>query len=453
MTPEMQATFRSMSEKRELWAGSQLSPHQDLSALFVVRACELYLRKGGRFGMVMPNAAIDREHYEGFRTGKYTHTSGELTIAFTQPWDLRRIRPHFFPRASSVVFGTRSDHVQTKEDEEPGRSAKEMPEEGEIWTGRLEIVNAPWSVASAWLKRCPGKIRQPGQVSRSPYAHTFTQGAILAPYMAFVVSKTQSSPLGVSKGKTALQSQRSVYEKEPWKSLPALSGVVETQFIRPLFSGENLFPFRVGKPKLALIPCNKTSLLSQDSIDLYPGLQEWWSQSTQIWEAHRSSERLSLTQQLDFQSKLSKQLPIPPFRVIYNTAGMHICSAKLRDRKAIVNSDLYWAPMQSEEEADYICAILNAPATTERARPLMSYGKDERHIHKHVWELPIPEFDQNNQIHKRISQLGANAEKAVAIYKADDSVHFSAIRRHIREALIATAEGQELNELVIDMLG
>ena len=72
MTPEMQETFRSLSERRELWAGAQLSPHQDLSALFVVRACELYLRKGGRFAIVFPNAAIDREHYAGFRRGTYT---------------------------------------------------------------------------------------------------------------------------------------------------------------------------------------------------------------------------------------------------------------------------------------------------------------------------------------------------------------------------------------------
>lgn len=158
--------------------------------------------------------------------------------------------------------------------------------------------------------------------------------------MAFVVKEKESSPLGISQGKKAVQSQRSAYEKKPWRNVPALSGVVETQFIRPLFSGDSLYPFRIGTPKQALIPCDKTALLSPDSMDLYPGLHKWWSKATQIWEANRSSERLSLMEQLDFQSKLSKQLPIPPFRVIYNTSGMHICSAKLRDRKAIVNSDL-----------------------------------------------------------------------------------------------------------------
>jgi len=220
MTPEMQETFRSMSEDRELWAGAQLSPHQDLSALFVVRACELYLRKAGKFGMVMPNAAIDRQHYAGFRTGMYSHKVGEIRIAFSEPWDLRRIRPHFFPRASSVVFGTRSDHAGVKSDDtEPEQAAKPMPEEGEIWTGKLEVVNARWSLASTWLKRTHGKLHQSGKLSKSPYAPNFTQGAIIAPYLIFVVTKKESSPLGISQGKIAVQSQRSVYGKEAMEAI------------------------------------------------------------------------------------------------------------------------------------------------------------------------------------------------------------------------------------------
>ncbi len=453
MTPEMQGVFRSMSESRELWAGAQLAPHQDLSALFVLRACELYLKKGGRFGLVLPNAALDREHYAGFRTGKYSSQSGMLTIAFDAAWDLRRIRPHFFPRAASVVFGTRTDSGQPLAPNEPEPQYRELPEQGEVWTGRLESLSAPWRDAANWLERTTGKVRQPGQASKSPYAPSFTQGAILAPHVAFVVTKRESSPLGLSQGRVAVQSERSVYEKPPWKNLPALSGVVESQFIRPFFTGDNLFPFRTGKPLLAIIPCNKTSLLSQEAIELHPGLQQWWLKATEIWEINRSSARLSLFEQLDFQSKLSRQLPIPPLRVVYNTSGMHICGAKLRNSKAIINSGLYWAPMQSEEEADYLCAILNAPATTELTRPFMSYGKDERHVHKHVWELPIPQFDRRNDVHQRIVQLGKALEEVVATFEIDETIHFPATRRHIREVLAATSEGQELNELVFSMIG
>ena len=275
-----------------------------------------------------------------------------------------------------------------------------------------------------------------GNWQKSPYAQRFTQGATLAPLLAFVVSKQDSSPLGLSQGRMAVKSQRSVNEKKPWKDLPALSGVVESQFVRPMLAGENVFPFGTGKPMLAVIPCDNTTLFDQEQIDLYPGLQQWWAQASQVWEERRSSERLSLREQANFQSKLSKQLPIPPLRIVYNRSGMHICCAKLRNRRAIVANGLYWASAASEREADYICALLNAPATTELTRPLMSYGKDERDIHKHVWELPLPLFDPNNTVHARVAQLGAALEKVVADFKIDESIHFAATRRHIRELIV-----------------
>jgi SAM-dependent methyltransferase len=108
MTGEMQQTFRAMSEARGLWLGAENATHQDLSTLFVARATQLYLREGGTFGMVMPNAVVDRDHYDGFRQGNYDGAHGEMRIAFEPSWDLRRIRPHFFPRGSSVVFGRRA---------------------------------------------------------------------------------------------------------------------------------------------------------------------------------------------------------------------------------------------------------------------------------------------------------------------------------------------------------
>ena len=193
-------------------------------------------------------------------------------------------------------------------------------------------------------------------------------------------------------------------------------------------------------------------MLSQDQIDLHPGLNKWWTAASAVWEANRASERLSLTEQIDYQTKLSKQLPVAAFRIVYNKSGMHICAAKLRNSNALVTHGLYWATMSSEREADYLCAILNAPVTTELARPLMSYGKDERDIHKHVWELPIPEFDPNDSTHGRIADLGATLEKTVASFPVKESVHFAATRRHIREFVMKTAEGNELNDLVTDML-
>ena len=157
---------------------------------------------------------------------------------------MRRIRPLIFSsRAASVVFGARTSDANQNGEHEQVPEPRGMPEQVEIWNGRLNAVNAPWSSAAGWLTRVNGKgaperttvkipIRSPAHLKR----------ATLLPLLAFVVSPKESSPLGLSQGRVAVQSQRSVNEKVPLEKSPALSGVVESQFIRPLFAGENVFP-------------------------------------------------------------------------------------------------------------------------------------------------------------------------------------------------------------------
>ena len=441
MTSDMQAIFRRMSERRGLWAGAELATQQDLAGLFAVRACQLYLRNGGKLGLVLPNTAIDREHYRGFRSGRYGDATLGMAIAFSSPWDLRRIRPHFFPRAASVVFGSRADG-----------KAVSMPEEAQIWTGRLPAPNVHWDDAAASLIRAVGTLRRTGSIVRSPYAPAFTQGAVILPRVAFVVERQNVSALGIPHGRVSIISSRSVQEKKPWKSVESLTGVVETEFLRPILTGENVFPYRVEGEILSVIPCSSRDLLNSDKIELSPGLQQWWGRAEKLWNDNRSNEKLTLKGQLDFQSKLSKQLPIPPLRVIYNRSGMHIVAAKTENRRGIVASGLYWCSVRTHAEADYICAILNSPITTELTRPLMSYGKDERDIAKHVWELPIPFYDETNASHIRLSLLGADAKRIASAFNVDAGVHFAATRRHIRQAIEATAVGTEIDEIVYELI-
>jgi SAM-dependent methyltransferase len=47
MPPAMKDTFRIMSTERGFWAGATVATHQDLSALFVARTVEQYLKPGG----------------------------------------------------------------------------------------------------------------------------------------------------------------------------------------------------------------------------------------------------------------------------------------------------------------------------------------------------------------------------------------------------------------------
>ena len=236
MTSDMQTAFRQMSAARGLWAGAEMATHQDLAGLFAVRACELYLRNGGRFGLVLPNTAIDREHYRAFRSGQYGDSTVGIAIAFSPPWDLRRIRPHFFPRASSVVFGSRQD----------GRPVT-MSEEAQVWTGRLPATNATWDQANAVLTREGGRLSRSGTLTRSPYASAFTQGAVFSPHLAFVVAEQSASALGLPAGRVSICSSRSVHEKNLGNNYRALPAWLNLSSFAHSILAKTCFPIVLGK--------------------------------------------------------------------------------------------------------------------------------------------------------------------------------------------------------------
>ncbi len=443
MTVEMQAAFRAMSSDRGLWQGAGVAPHQDLSALFVARAIELYLRPEGVFGMVVPNAALDRAQYAGFRAGKFgDHPSGPVSVTFGQPWDLRRIRPHFFPRGAAVVFGERSAH--------PNR----MPETVEAWSGKLGNPYAGWEAVSTTVVKEPAVLYPSTSLTTSKYRGMFSQGAALSPRCLFVVEPDESGPLGVPKGHRRVRSSRSANEKPPWKNLPDRSGVVEGRFVHELVAGEVLVPYRTYRKMEVVLPVLGGEILVRGSNRLgpHPRLGKWWREAEAIWEEHRSSDRLSLAEQMDYRQKLSKQLEPVTHRVIYSKSGMHMVAARLELSKAVVNDSLYWARVGSEDEALYLCAILNSKALTDAVRPLMSYGKDERHFDKYVWQLGIPEFSPASQVHEDLAHLGREIERFVAELSIPTESYFVTARQRVRSEISSHPAAAKLETTVSKIL-
>jgi hypothetical protein len=440
----MQAAFREFSDERGLWHGAKMATHQDLSGLFLVRAVERYLRIGGRFAFVMPNAAVDRGQFQGLRTGSYNSATAQhhAFIAFEPAWDLRRIRPHFFPRGSAVLFGKRA--------QEPGS----LPTDIVVWSGRLPEHNATWKTVERLLRRLPGKAQPARDDPVSPWADRFRQGASIAPRLLFFVRRQSAGPLGMSAGKSGVRSLQRSNDKKPWKDLAPLDGVVETHFVRPVLLGESVLPFRVGETFEAIFPLEQNVLMDgqSDRLDAYEGLASWWRQAETVWAENRSSDRLTLLQQLDYQHKFQQQFPIQPERIVYNTSGMHLVAARLNHRRALIESSLYWATAASSAEAQYLCAILNAATFTELVRPFMSYGKDERHFHKHIWQLPVPLYDANNDLHTRLTKRGAELEESVAAMELVVGRHFAAVRRDIRKFIAQSEAGKDIEALVEELL-
>jgi len=227
-----------------------------------------------------------------------------------------------------------------------------------------------------------------------------------------------------------------------------------TELLRPIYLGETVLPYRILEPLLAILPRDPEGLLDgkNERLDRYPGLSDWWRRAEQCWGAHRSSERLTLTEQLNFHGKLESQFAIQPHRIVYTKSGMHLSAARLSDRRAVIDHTLYWSTAASVTEAHFLCAVLNSAIATKLVRPLMSYGKDERHIDKHIWSLPIPMFNADIELHTDLAALGQRAEKAIAGLPLDGRKHFTAARRAIRSFLEDSEIGQSIEALVARLL-
>lgn len=423
MSPAMQADFRALSQHHQLWHGADVATHQDLSALFVARAARDLLTSDGRLAFVMPSAALDRRQFAGFRTGRLADT----TLAFTTPWDLRRLRPHFFPISASVIFARR------------GEAPSPLPP-ADIWRGRLPAGNPSWPAVAALLKR--SAARDPPSIATSPYRRHFRQGAVVVPRALLLVDAGPDR----RGDRITVRTLRTPHEKPPWKHLDRLEAEVEPEFVFPLHLGETTLPYRTLPPRHAVLPIDPDGRL--EIPENAPGVARWWARASDLWITHRSNPRLTLAGQVDYLGKLAAQLPIAAIRLVYTKSGMHLGAVILEDPRALVDHTLYWAALATREEAAYLAAILNSSTATRLVRPHMAFGKDERHIDKAVWALPIPRYDPADRDHRTLAELAAQAERAVAGLALDAGRHFTSARRQIREFLRAGALGREIEHRV-----
>jgi hypothetical protein len=296
-------------------------------------------------------------------------------------------------------------------------------------------------------------VRVASDDAKSPWADRFRNGATIYPRMLFFVTRQPAGPLGMPRGRVAVRSLQRANDKKPWKGLPPLDGVVETEFLRPVLFGENILPFRVVGGFEAVVPWDRHGLMDDDRLDAYDGLAAWWRAAEGLWEKHRPKEGMTLLEQLDYQGKFRQQFPTQPERIVYTKSGMHLAAARVSDPRAVIDHKLYWATAASTAEAQYLCAVLNTAAFTELVRPYMSYGKDERDFNKHIWQLPVPLYDPADERHARLAACGSVLEAAVAAVELPADLHFAAVRRRVRQVVAESDAGREAEGLVRELLG
>lgn len=443
MTSSMQKVFKELSENRNLWVGGKLSTHQDLVGLFIARTVEQFLKNGGSFGFVTPFAVLSRPQYEGFRQGNWARSAPDgiegstqsVRAAFKGAWDLHKVKPAIFPVPCAVVFGTRQEKATALKEDALGFAGSPSSE--------LET-------ASAVVKQLGSGFR-----GESPYRSVARQGAIFTPRaLVTVVEKDSNQSIGIPTGQVRVESQRSALEKRPWKDIRSLTGVVEKEFVFDILAGSSIGPFRVFEKLRGVLPVSGDRILDEYQLaDVAPMTSKWWAAVAEIWELNRGKSKMTMIENVDYQSKLSKQLPGAQLRVVYTTSGTKLSAAIAEDRNQFIDTSLYWIPVATRREALYLCGILNSNAVQDEVSTYQSVGNfGPRHFHLLPLDIEIPRFDDTNDLHLQLADLadtGVQKAGSVALKPTDG---FVKKRKLIQEQLDSSIQ-QSIDAISAQVLG
>ena len=434
--------LKSLSQSRyQIWAGGPNSPHQDLATLFYTRSAELYLKDNGKIGMVLPHSVLRTGHHLKFRGGYYESKrpprsrapKQAMSLDFTvkAPWDLDYLEPgNFFPIASCVVFarmpGYRGDsgfHQQAARPLAPGQV--------EIWSG---------PTGSPHVSRTLSDLIHNDGTFRSPYEPFANQGPTITDRRLFFVTTRPNE------GRFALPDTFITYprtgslDKKTYSVAELEDQIVSGDNLFTVYLGECLAPYATLPPLTAALPVSKATMTMPldhadceelsggfirhnacevDEQELDGRMRSRWEKMEWLWEANRGkTDTKSLSQRLNYHSILTSQLDYlrdpggRPVRIAYTQSGRPTASMII-DKKAILDRNLYQVICRNQEEAYYLLAIINSDALAKAAKPFCAtnWAKEIRHLEKHLWKLPMPEYEASNENHAELSRLGRTAEQ------------------------------------------
>ncbi len=443
-----------------IWAGGRYATHQDVAGLFFTRSVDLYLKNGGVIGFVLPHSALQAGQYSKWRRGQWragkSGTSVPVDFTLKPAWDLEQLEPNsFFPIPASVVFARKVS-----------QDASGKPLEGSVerWQGKAGADD---------VRRESTVITDTGAAGESPYGGHSRQGATIVPRCLFFVNETENTAVVQAAPTVTVNPRQGSQDKAPWKDLDltAITGqTVENRHLFDMHLGETIAPYVTLEPLKVLLPLKRGDIAIPTDDDgpggirlggLERRMRERWQMVSRLWEDNKAlANRLKLLERLDYVRNLSSQLEWQqdagdrPVRVVYTKSG-EPTAALLHDSGPLVDHLLYWIPCRTIDEANYLLAVINSDVLQEAVRPLMSKGQfGARDLHKHLWKLPIPEFDPAQELHAAIAEAGATAAARAGKKLEElreqrgDRLTVTIARRELRRWLRESTEGQTVRKAV-----
>lgn len=442
-----QERLKTEATRAGVWVGGKAATANDLSAYFFARAVALYMRRGGKIVFVLPYAAMSRDPYAKFRSGDFQHSSEAVAVRFTGAWTFPSDVQPLFPVPSCVLFA------------EGSYLNRPLPKTVIRHSGHLPMRDATPEMADLHLAAREDAWPADTGLSASPYKDKFRQGATLVPRRLVIVERLPASGrLGNNPEAPRVRGRTSSQDKKPWRDIDPLEGPVEAEFLRPVYLGESIAPYRLLSHVTGVIPWNPAKKEVVDKDGAYSLgkrlLAEWLAKAENLWVEHGTGG-MSLRDRWNYGRAISNQLPVPQCRIFFAASGTQPAAVKIvGDQEGIAEHKLYWSKAKTTQEANYLCAILNSETARAAAEHWQSEGQwGKRDFDKAVFNLPIPTFNPSDPLHTGLAKAAARAEKLAATVEIKEGEHFTRTRKRIRAALIDHGIAGKIETMVAELIG
>jgi len=409
--------------------------NMELATLFFVKTLDLYLTPNGEIAFVMPRSIFTADHHHHFREADL-----QIQFGFKKIWDLENVNP-LFNIPSCVVFGQKN----TKTD---------YRIKCDVLSGKLDSKNEKLINADEKLQIESRKLDLKKRGGRSywttteesffifsnkpsPYGKLFKRGADIIP-RSFWFVEPKSPRFGLDTARPYVQTdQRAIKTaKEKFKNV-FLEGNIEKEFLHATLLSTDLVPFGRLPFRLIVLPIEKRvgGFRMVDQIEAKEkglfDLEKWLSKAEFEWTRLKGEkgEKITAGGWLNYRNKLTNQKK-SKFKVLYPTSatnlfgvmidckknpGITINGLKILTNGFVIESTAYYFETDNRNEACYLTAFLNSSILNQALKPLQARGLfGPRHIHKKVWEFPIPRFNPKNLQHQNLVKIG---EKTTAKVK------------------------------------
>lgn len=432
---DRQSVLQDEAKRLNLWKGGQLATSFDIASIFVIKCESLYLKGSdskdyitGKAAWVVPATSLSSSQWEPAKAQYQEHRSNF--------WDLSQIKEAPFTIPSAIWFrNIDQDSYSVKFKNRKTRDS---------YTWSLDDVEflEPRYVLGDF---------DPTGINYPLYLDTrgkplFRQGATLTP--SVLVRIQDSEP--VNSHFSQVTTVRSTQDK--WRELEPMEGVVPNEWIQEVILPNNILPFcRNSKPSYSIIPSSEGQLIAS------PEGIKYWTEAESEWRRNKGSGKVTpelLTQQINYQNKISSQLGVDKSRILYNRSGGRLRAAVIEDATPIVDSAFYWMALNDVREGYYLVGILNS----EILQPTLSNcQKSDRDYHQHFWrKIPIPRFDDGIKLHISIAQLsteGIEISQQIRDQVDPDGVlSQQRVSKDILQQLSTLSIMDRLNQMIAELL-